>query len=137
MRKEVISNPRYPHTIKIVRILEEIVPVENASEVENEDPFATNTTSTPHTKTEKKEVVLYDGKGRSFTDTTTNGMGKVDINKRKASIPVRHDKWEAGKLPLDGDTIYTTVGNNIEEGRVRDCEPDNDRTIVYWELVRV
>lgn len=137
MRKEVISNPRYPHTIKIVRILEEVVPVENASEIEDEDPFASNDTSTPQTKTERKEVVLYEGCGRSFTDTTTNGMGKVDINKRKASIPVRYDKWEAGKRPLDGDTIYATVGNNTEEGRVRDCEPDNDRTIVYWELVRV
>lgn len=133
----MVNNPRYPHVIKIVRLTDVLVSVVNESELDSEDPFATNTTSTPHTKTEKKEVVLYDGKGRSFTDTTTNGMGKVDINKRKASIPVRYDKWEAGKLPLDGDTIYTTVGNNTEEGRVRDCEPDNDRTIVYWELVRV
>lgn len=137
MRKEVISNPRYPHTIKIVRILEKVVPVENASEIENEDPFASNTASNPQTKTEREEVILYEGCGRSFTDTTTNGMGKVDINKRRASIPVRYDKWEAGRQPLDGDTIYATVGNNTEEGRVRDSEPDNDRTIVYWELVRV
>lgn len=137
MRKEVINNPRYPHTIKIVRILEKVVPVENASELENEDPFASNAASDPQTKTEREEVILYEGCGRSFTDTTTNGMGKVDINKRKASIPVRYDKWEASRQPLDGDTIYATVGNNTEEGRVRDSEPDNDRTIVYWELVRV
>ena len=137
MRKEVISNPRYPHTIKIVRILEKVVPVENASEIEDEDPFATNSSSDPQTKTEKEKITLYKGKGRSFTDTTTNGMDNVDINKRKASIPVRYDKWEASRQPLDGDTIYATVGNNTEEGRVRDSEPDNDRTIVYWELVRV
>lgn len=137
MRKEVVNNPRYPHVIKIVRMTDVQVSVVNESELDSEDPFATNTTSTPQTKTEREEVILYDGCGRSFTDTTTNGMGKVDINKRKASIPVRYDKWEAGKLPLDGDTIYATVGNNTEEGRVRDCEPDNDRTIVYWELVRV
>lgn len=137
MRKEVISNPRYPHTIKIVRILEKVVPVENASEIEDEDSFATNSSSDPQTKTEKEKITLYKGKGRSFTDTTTNGMGNVDINKRKASIPVRYDKWEASRQPLDGDTIYATVGNNTEEGRVRDSEPDNDRTIVYWELVRV
>ena len=137
MRKEVISNPRYPHTIKIVRILEKVVPVENASEIEDEDPFATNSSSDPQTKTEKEKITLYEGKGRSFTDTTTNGMGNVDINKRKASIPVRYDKWEACRQPLDGDTIYATVGNNTEEGRVRDSEPDNDRMIVYWELVRV
>mgnify|MGYP001018113077 FL=1 len=64
-------------------------------------------------------------------------MGKVDINKRKASIPVRYDEWEADRQPLDGDTIQVTVGANSEIGRVRDSEPDNDRTIVYWELVRV
>ncbi|QUB66087.1 hypothetical protein [Prevotella melaninogenica] len=137
MRKEVISNPRYPHTIKIVRIQERIVPVENTSEIKDEDPFASNDTSSPQTKTERKEVILYEGCGRSFTDTTTNGMGNVDINKRKASIPVRYDKWEADKQPLDGDIIYATVGNNTEKGRVRDSEPDNERTIVYWELVRV
>ena len=51
MRKEVISNPRYPHTIKIVRILEKVVPVENASEIENEDPFDSNTASITQTKT--------------------------------------------------------------------------------------
>lgn len=137
MRKEFISNPRYPHTIKIVRILEKVVPVENTSEVEDEDPFASNDNSDPQTKTEREEIILYEGCGRTFTDTTTNGMGKVDINKRKASIPVRYDKWEASRQPLDGDTIYATIGNNTEEGRVRDSEPDNDRTIVYWELVRV
>ena len=137
MRKEVISNPRYPHTIKIVRIQGRIVPVENTSEIGDEDPFASNDTSSPQTKTERKEVILYEGCGRSFTDTTTNGMGNVDINKRKASIPVRYDKWEADKQPLDGDIIYATVGNNTEKGCVRDSEPDNDRSIVYWELVRV
>lgn len=137
MRKEVISNPRYPHTIKIVRIQGRIVPVENTSEIGDEDPFASNDTSSPQTKTERKEVILYEGCGRSFTDTTTNGMGNVDINKRKASIPVRYDKWEADKQPLDGDIIYATVGNNTEKGRVRDSEPDNERSIVYWELVRV
>lgn len=123
--------------IKIVRISEKNVPVENASEIDDEDPFATGTASDPKTKTEKEEITLYDGRGRSFTDTTTNGMGKVDINKRKVSIPVRYDEWTAGGQPLDGDTIYATVGNNTEVGRVRDSEPDNDRTIVYWELVRV
>lgn len=84
-----------------------------------------------------EEETIYEGRGRSFTDTTTNGGVEVDMNKRKASIPVRFDRWEDGKLPLDGDTIYATVGNNTEVGRVRDCEPDNNRTLVYWDFVRV
>ena len=137
MKKEVVNNPRYPHNIKVVRLADVQTNILDEKDLENEDPFATDITSNPKTKIEKAEMTIYEGKGRSFTDTTTNGMGKVDINKRKASIPVRYDVWEAGKLPLDGDIIYATVGNNTEEGRVRDCEPDNDRTIIYWELVRV
>lgn len=111
MLEEEIINPRYPHKIKIVRIEDD----------DNPDGG----------------IILYKGCGRSFTDTTTNGNVEVDTNKRKASIPVRFDRWAAGRLPLDGDTIYATVGNNTEIGRVRDCEPDNNRTLVYWDFVRV
>lgn len=86
---------------------------------------------------EDSEELLYEGVGRSFTDTTTEGGKNVDENKRKASIPVRYDEWDAGRCPLDGDTIEATVGNNTEEGIVKDCEPDNNRTLVYWSLRRV
>lgn len=120
MRKAYIDNPRYPHTIEIERVKVEADP---------DDPLADEDVT--------EGGVLYSGCGRSFTDTTTTGDNEVDYNRRKASIPVRFDEWEAGRLPLDGDTIRATVGKNTEEGRVRDCEPDNDRTLVYWELVRV
>lgn len=127
MLEEEITNPRYPHTIKIVR-----VNTNTSGVVDDDDPLAEPTyNNTP------AEEVLYQGIGRSYTDTTTNGNVEVDTNKRKASIPVRFDKWEKGKLPLDGDTIYATVGNNTEIGRVRDCEPDNNRTVVYWDFIRV
>lgn len=134
MRKDVINNPRYPHTIKVVRMTTVQKPVDGGN-VDDEDPFADDGDDT--TKTEQVEEVLYNGKGRAFTDTTTNGTEKVDVNKRKASIPVRYDEWEAAKKPLDGDTLYATIGNNTEIWRVRDCEADNDRTIVYCEFVRV
>lgn len=125
MLEEEISNPRYPHFITIVR-------VNTAASADADDPLAE-----PVASGTAKEEVLYQGIGRSFTDTTTNGNQEVDTNKRKASIPMRYDKWEKGKLPLDGDTIYATVGNNTEIGRVRDCEPDNNRSLVYWDFVRV
>lgn len=128
MLEEEIINPRYPHIITIVRYNPDAK--ENQDE---DDPLAEPSTG----EKVEKETVLYQGMGRSFTDTTTNGNVEVDTNKRKASIPVRFDKWENGKLPLDGDTIYATVGNNTEIGRVRDCEPDNNRTLVYWDFVRV
>ena len=116
MLKQRIVNERYPHGIRIVRI------EENANPFSNED---------------RSEIVLYEGNGRSYTDTTTDGDKNVDENKRKASIPVRFDEWDAGRKPLDGDTIYATVGNNTEVGMVKDCEPDNNRTVVYWNFRRV
>ena len=133
MRKEKANNPRYPHTIKVVRISTVQVPVETP--VDDEDPFASDNDAS--TAAQTVETVIYEGKGRSYTDTTTNGDNKVDTNKRKASIPVRYDEWEANKKPLDGDTIYATVGNSTEIGRIRDCEQDNDRSVIYWDFVRV
>lgn len=123
-----VINPRYPHTIRIVRVSTNIKSVD----ADDDDPLAEEATEGV-----QAETVLYEGIGRSYTDTTTNGNVEVDTNKRKASIPVRYDEWGAGKKPLDGDTIYATVGENTEIGRVRDCEPDNNRTVVYWDFVRV
>ena len=116
MLKQRIDNERYPHDIRIVRI------EENANPFSNED---------------RSEIVLYEGNGRSYTDTTTEGDKNVDENKRKVSIPVRYDEWGTGKQPLDGDTIEVFIGNNKEVGMVKDSEPDNNRTIVYWNFRRV
>lgn len=125
MEKENIRNPRYPHIIKIVRKF--------VGKADPDDPF----TDDDALVGEDKEIILYNGEGRSYTDTTTVGDKYVDQNKRKASIPVRYDEWGAGRCPLDGDTIYATIGNNTELGIVKDCEPDNNRTVVYWEYIRV
>ena len=125
MEKENIRNPRYPHIIKIVRKV--------VGKADPDDPFADDDAPVG----EDKEIILYNGEGRSYTDTTTVGDKYVDQNKRKASIPVRYDEWGAGRCPLDGDTIYATIGNKTEVGIVKDCEPDNNRTVVYWEYIRV
>lgn len=125
MEKENIRNQRYPHLIKIVRKV--------IGKSDPDDPFADDDAHVG----EDDEIILYNGEGRSYTDTTTVGDKYVDQNKRKASIPVRYDEWGAGRCPLDGDTIYATIGNNTEVGIVKDCEPDNNRTVVYWEYIRV
>lgn len=126
MEKPYINNPRYPHTVRIVRKV--------TGKSDEDDPFADDDDVPVD---EDKEIVIYEGMGRCYTDTTTEGDKKVDENKRKASIPVRYDEWDAGRCPLDGDTIYSTVGNNTEIGMVKDCEPDNNRTVVYWDFTRV
>lgn len=141
MLKEEIFNPRYPHHVRITRK----VRVSDGSKSVDNNPFK---------RAEAKEtaVVIYDGVGRSFTDTTTTGTGEVDINKRKVSIPVRYDEWdddavtgrESGSVPdgsspypLDGDIMEVTKGAVSEVENVRDFEPGNNRTLVYGELRRV
>lgn len=124
MESPEINNPRFPHTVKIVRVI--------PGKTDEDNPFAQEGAPIGDT-----EIIIYEGEGRSFTDTTVEGDKKVDENKRKASIPVRYDEWDAGRSPLDGDIIYSTVGNNTEVGMVKDCEPDNNRTLVYWDFTRV
>lgn len=130
MRKNSVKNPRYPHQITITRVTDKVS--------DSNNPFTRAESDTVRT-------IVYDGKGRSFTDTTTDGDGKVDTNKRNVSIPVRFDEWPestiinnqyVGKYPKDGDEIEVVMGNVTERGRVKDFEPDNDRSIIYWEYNR-
>ena len=118
-----IINERYPHGILIRRVV--------PGRVDAENPFSDSASL------EDVEAVVYDGEGRSFTDSTTEGNNYIDENKRKASFPVRYDEWVAGSKPTDGDLIRVTIGNNVEDGVVYDCESDNNRTLVYWNLRRV
>lgn len=111
MKKNKVDNPRYPHIITIVRM-------------SYPDRYSTG---------EPTEEVIYEGEGRSYTDTTTTGDAKVDTNKRKASIPVRFDEWDEGKVPMSGDILRVVKGSITEEWEVKDFEPDNDRTVVYGE----
>lgn len=126
MRKEKIDNPRYPHHITIVRKVYRDWLSESSSSSDG-------------------DLIVYDGVGRSYTDTTTTGNARVDSNKRKASIPMRFDKWpqnttassqETKLFPMSGDLLYVTKGNISEEWEVKDFEPDNDRSVVYGEMNR-
>lgn len=111
MRKNKVRNPRYPHMITIVRM----------------------TYPDRYSQGDPTEEIIYEGEGRSYTDTTTTGDAKVDTNKRKASIPKRFDEWEEGKVPMSGDILRAVKGSITEEWEVKDFEPDNDRTVVYGE----
>ena len=128
MRKVTVDNPRYPHHIRIVRKVEEdwLAEAEESAEEPSGEPEGTGT---------EQEVVVYEGFGRSYTDTTTTGDAKVDTNKRKASIPVRFSEWR-GLVPMSGDLVYVTKGSISEEWEVKDFEPDNNRSVVYGELNR-
>ena len=110
MLREEIDNPRYPHCIRIVR--------------KSQEDWLSGDGET--------DTVVYEGCGRSYTDTTTVGDGKVDTNKRKASIPVRFDEW-GDIFPMSGDILSVTKGNITEEWEVKDFEPDNNRSVIYGE----
>lgn len=112
MRKANVNNPRYPHKVIITRI------------TPPEDEFS----GVPIAKK------IYVGIGRAFTDTTTTGSADVERNRRKASIPVRFDEWD--DAIYSGDIIETYKGSVYEKGIVRDFEPDNNRTLIYWDLIR-
>lgn len=118
MEKQHIDNKRYPHKVRIVRKVY----------ADMDNPFSDE---------ESVDDVLYEGEGRSFTDTTTEGNGNVDESKRKASIPVRYDEWGADRKPVDGDIIEVDLCGNVEVGIIKDCEPDNNRSIVYWNYRRI
>ena len=120
MYRERVDNPRFPHTVTIKRLDVSDNPFQ---EEEDEDYVPEET------------KILYTGPGRVFTDTTTTGNDDMSLNRRKCSIPVRFDKWKYEVL--DGDTIEVKVGNIEYSGVIRDVEPDNDRTLVYWERPRV
>lgn len=128
MRKVKIDNPRYPHTIRIIRKKEE-------DWLAEESESGSSSSSSSSSSEESDEQVVYEGPGRSYTDTTTVGDSKVDSNKRKASIPVRFDEWE-GLVPMSGDILYVTKENITEEWEVRDFEPDNNRSVIYGEMSR-
>lgn len=113
MLKEEIVNPRYPHLITITR--------------KSGDEWLSDTSETT--------TIIYEGEGRSYTDTTTTGDGSVDSNKRKASIPVRFDEWN-GLVPESGDILTVVKGSITEQWEVKDFEPDNNRSVVYGEMNR-
>lgn len=141
MEKETIENPRYPHQVRIIRKV-----YKNWYGDESGHPLEG---SVAEYDGDLVEVVIYDGCGRSYTDTTTTGDARVDSNKRKASIPVRFDQWasrcasrpgelhpEGPMIPMSGDILYVTKGHIGEEWEVKDFEPDNDRSVIYGEMNR-
>lgn len=111
MRKDKIDNERFPHVVKITR------------NTGSNDPF--NSTAT--------EKVLYNGIGRSFSSTTTDGNGKVITNSRQVSLPLKFNEWT--EPILNNDIIKVTIGNLSETGMILDMAANNGTTTIYWESI--
>ena len=106
-RRVRVNNPRYPHTVKVVRIT-------YPDRWSDEEPT---------------ETVLYSGEGRCYTNGSVEGK-KVDISHRYISIPVRFDQWR-GVKPMAGDTVSVEMGAITETMEIEDFEPDNNRSVLY------
>ena len=108
MRKQRIENPRYPHTVWVVRAT-----LSDWLSGEQEDTWE----------------YVYNGAGRCYTSGGVNGQS-VDITSRQISIPVRFDEWNA-LHPSSGDTVIVAIGNIRETMELKDFEADNNRAILY------
>ena len=107
MRKETIYNPRYPHTIRVVRIT-------------HQDWLSDE---------QEAEEVIYYGPGRCYTSGGVEGRA-VDITTRLISIPVNVSEWST-LHPASGDSVTVTMGEVTETMEVKDFEPDNNRSVLY------
>lgn len=108
MRKQTINNPRYPHTVKVVRVTESDWLADEQGQ---------------------SEETVYFGPGRCYTSGGVGGQA-VDITSRQISIPIRFDEWNT-LHPSSGDTVTVTMGEVTETMEVKDFEPDNNRTVLY------
>ena len=110
MRRQETYNPRYPHTIKVVRV------------TYNEGDWLSDEEG-------RSEAVVYSGAGRCYTGGGVQGKA-VDITTRQISIPVSVNEW--GNLhPSSGDVVEVTMGGITETMELKDFEPDNNRTVLY------
>lgn len=113
MLKNIVNNPRYPHTIRVVRV------------TYGEGDWLSD-------NQQRKEQNIYFGPGRCYSSGGSVEGKAVDITYRQISIPVRFDEWNA-LVPASGDCVEVTIGKIIETMTVKEFEPDNNRTVLYCE----
>lgn len=110
-----VNNPRFPHTCKIVRPLDE-------------DPMVD----------ESEESVIYEGTCRAYDKNTTSDKGDVLNSFRGLALPVDREGWVAlGTVPREGDTVIVDRGTHKEYGRVVDVNAGNfGGTHLVWKYGR-
>jgi hypothetical protein len=112
-----ISNPRYPHSIRITR---------NVSSTY--DPFNdANSTNT--------EVEVYNGEGRNYKANNTNPSNGVLVSDYAVSIPFVEIEIRAGDKIRVIDRMRALPDAKILEGEVVDAYLGNMGLTVYWNKV--
>lgn len=108
-----ISNPRFPHTCRIVRY-------------DNSDPMVDDT----------EGVVIYDGECRSDNKAVTSDNGEYNVSYRTLALPLKQDEWTEETIPLEGDRIELQRFGYKEYGIVVDKRPSNLGTHILWKYAR-
>ena len=110
-----VSNPRFPHTCRIVRVI-------------YDDPSVD----------EGEESVIYEGECRDYEKNTVSDKGEIINSYRGLALPIDRDGWIAlGTVPQEGDEVVVDRGSHIERGRVVDVNPANfGGTHLIWKYGR-
>jgi len=108
-----ISNPRFPHTCRIVRY-------------DNSDPMVDDT----------EGIVIYEGECRSDNKAVTSDNGEYNVSYRTLALPLKQDEWTEDTIPLEGDRIELQRFGYKEYGIVVDKRPSNLGTHILWKYAR-
>lgn len=108
-----ISNPRFPHSCRIVRC-------------DNSDPMVDDTGG----------FVIYEGECRSDNKAVTSDNGEYNVSYRTLALPLKQDEWTEDTIPLEGDRIELQRFGYKEYGIVVDKRPSNLGTHILWKYAR-
>ena len=141
----LIPNPRFPHHCRIIRYTD-TPPMEDQSNVVENDPMADEFTDTEEPATEDDSVaqgvqetnksVIYEGICRGFNRDTISDNGDVISSYRNLALPLKQDEWTEETVPREGDRIELQRFGYKEYGLIIDFRPGNLGTHILWKYVR-
>ncbi len=136
-----ISNPRFPHTCRIVRY-GNIDPMIDQADTEY-DPMQDETEvpdvngqDSEETNQAQEGTVIYEGVCRSDNKAVTSDNGEFNVSYRTLALPLKQDEWTDETIPLEGDRIELQRFGYKEYGIVVDKRPSNLGTHILWKYAR-
>jgi hypothetical protein len=140
-----ISNPRFPHTCRILRYAVK-EPMEDQANVldpmADEDPLVdesqndSNNQESQEGQESEDPTVIYEGVCRSDNRDTISDNGDVIASYRTLSLPLRQQEWTEETIPQEGDKIELQRFGYTEYGTVIDRRPSNLGTHILWKYAR-
>ena len=137
-----VSNPRFPHTCRIIRYVNDN-PMVDQSKEDNpmiDDPMLDEPEEDDEEEMDDdvKEVgtVIYEGVCRSDNRATTSDNGEYNVSFRTLALPLKQDEWTEETIPLEGDRIELKRNGYVEYGVVVDKRPSNLGTHILWKYAR-